>query len=285
MRKLIFGIVLSLGCGSLFAHNGLNTNRYSDLNIKMWDNSSFKITLDRDISQKTRSFNLKNVSPGSHYVKIVKRVQNHSGHGGFVKTIYEGRINIPSQRKVLVKVEGRNRLSFKFLKKTNPHHHNAGHGNGHQGAHSNNGNHNQNSNGGIYGSQNHGNNWGAGCESNSTYGGYYGQGNFGNNGSAQNYGPSAINDNSFNRLLEVLKKEHFDSDRLGIAKQAIASNHMNVNQVSAIMDEFSFDRSKLNFAKAAYNKTVDKENYFVINGKFSFSSSISELNNYIRHNA
>jgi hypothetical protein len=285
MRKLIFGIVLSLGCGSLFAYNGSNMNRYSDLNIKMWDNSSFNITLDRGISHKTRSFNLKNVSPGDHYVKIVKRKQNRSGHGGFVQTIYEGRINIPSKRRVLVKVEGRNRLSFRFLKKANSHHHNTGHGNGHQNAHSNNGHQNQNATGGVYGPENYSNNWDSGCESTTNDGGHYRQSNFGNNGFENNYGPSAMNQISFNRLLEVLKREHFDSDRLGIAKQAIASNHMNVNQVSAIMDGFYFDQSKLNFAKAAYNKTVDKENYFAVNEQFSFSSSISALNNYIRHNA
>ena len=94
-----------------------------------------------------------------------------------------------------------------------------------------------------------------------------------------------MNDNSFNRLMDVLKREHFDDDRLGIAKQALVSNQMNVNQVSAIMDEFSFDKSKLNFAKAAYRKTIDRENYYLVNGKFSFSSSVSDLNNFIRHNA
>ena len=89
----------------------------------MWDNSSFTITLDHHISERTRNFSLKNVKPGSHYVKIVKKKKNHHGHGGFVQTIYKGYINVPSKRKVFVKVEGRNRLSFKFFKKKNNHHH------------------------------------------------------------------------------------------------------------------------------------------------------------------
>ncbi len=94
-----------------------------------------------------------------------------------------------------------------------------------------------------------------------------------------------MSNHNFNRLMDMLKKEHFDDDRLSIAKQALVSNNMNVNQVSAIMDQFTFDHSKLDFAKSAYRKTVDKENYFVINGKFTFSSSVSDLNNFIRHNA
>ena len=116
MKKLIDLIFLSLVSGSLFAHNGYNSDRNSDLNIKMWDNSRFTITLDHEVFHKTRTFNLRNVSPGDHYVKIVKSKSNHFGNGGFVKTIYEGRINVPSNRKVFVRVEGRNQLNFKFLR-------------------------------------------------------------------------------------------------------------------------------------------------------------------------
>ncbi|MDB4533333.1 DUF4476 domain-containing protein [Vicingaceae bacterium] len=277
MRKLFYVIVLSLGCGSLFAHNGSITNSYSDLNIKMWDNSSFIITLDHDISHRTRSFSLKNVSPGGHFVKIVKRKKNNHGNGGFVQTIYEGRINIPSKRKVFVKVEGRNRLSFKFFKKPNHNNHNNGHGN-----HNNNNSHNNHNN--TYGSG-HNSNWDSGCEPVNSNNGHYGQTNFGNNSYSNNYGPVVMSNNSFNRLMDILKEEHFDDDRLGIARQALSLNNMNVNQVSAIMDQLTFDKSKLAFAKSAYSKTIDKENFFVINGKFTFSSSVSDLNNYIRHNA
>jgi hypothetical protein len=258
MRKLIYVIVLSLGCGSLFAHKGSEVSRYSDLNIRMWDNSSFMITLDHGISQQTRSFNLQHISPGSHYVKIVKRKKNQYGHGGFVKTIYEGRLNLPAKRKVVVKVEGRNRLSYKFFKKVDQHHHNNRSGN--HNSYQNSGHHHQNTTGGNYGSASYGINSYSDFESNASDCGNYGQSNFRNN-----YSSSVMNENRFNRLMEEVRKEHFDKDRLVIAIQALASNHITVNQVSVIMDEFSFDKSKLNFAKAAYNKTVDRENYFVIN--------------------
>ena len=281
MRKLFYVIVLSLGCGSLFAHSGSITNSYSDLNIKMWDNSSFIITLDHDITQRTRNFSLKDISPGDHFVKIVKRKKNHHGYGGFIQTIYEGCINVPSKRKVFVKVQGRNRLSFKFFKKPNQHNHghNNGHGNSHHGNHNNSG---HNTYGNNYGSQNYGSDWNSGCATNVNQGGHYGQSNFGNGGFGNSYGPVVMSNNSFNRLMDVLKNESFDNGKLGIARQALTSNQMNVNQVSAIMDQLTFDRSKLKFAKDAYSKTIDKENYFVINGKFDFSSSVSDLNNYIR---
>jgi hypothetical protein len=276
--SLVFG--LSFLSNVLFAHGNCSTSSYkSDLNIKMWDNSSFIITIDHSPARKTRNFSLKNIAPGNHFVKIVKKKRNHPnyghGHGhhngGFVETIFKGNIKVPAKRKVFVSVEGKNGLNFKFFKKYNQNHH---HNNGHNHNNNNNGNHHANGNG--YGSSNHYNEWDSGCEQPN----YNGAGHYGGS-----YGPVVMSNNNFNRLMDILKKEHFDDDRLSIAKQALLSNNMNVNQVSAIMDQFTFDHSKLDFAKSAYRKTLDRENYFVINGKFTFSSSVSDLNNFIRHNA
>jgi hypothetical protein len=271
MRKLLMVSVLTLFIGSAFAHGESNRNYRSDLNIKMWDNSTFRITLNHKITKKTSNFSLKNVSPGAHFVKITKRKKNRYGTGGFVKTIYEGRINVPAKRKVFVKVVGRNRLSFKIFKKPNRHDH----------GHHNNGHSNQNAYGSNYGSENHFSDWDLGCDLVGNNEGYSGQENFENNGFENSYGLVAMRANHFKDLLTFLKRENFDSDRLAMAKQVLVDNHMNVNQLASILDLLTFDNSKLNFAKAAYAKTIDPENYFLINGKFTFSSSVSELNNYI----
>ena len=79
-----------------------------------------------------------------------------------------------------------------------------------------------------------------------------------------------MNQNSFNQFVSILVQEHFDTNRLKMAKQAISSNMMSVNQVSIILDKFTFDRAKLEFAKLAYRSTIDKENYFLLNSKFTF---------------
>jgi len=269
MKNLLLGIVLSLGSGILFAHhNSYGSANKSDLNIKMWDNSNFIITLNNNQPERTRSFNLNNVRPGRHYVEIVQKKRNRNGNGGFVRTIYKGKINVPARKKVFVKVEGKNRLSFKFFTKRNRRN-----GNGHHnGNYSNNGN---------YGSGNYNGNWDSGCSSSNNGNGYYGESNFGNDSFGNYNGPNLMSQNSFNQLIRTLGQEHFDNNRLQIAKQAIAANNMNVNQVSRIMDKFTFENAKLEFAKVAYNNTVDRENYFMVNNKFTFSSSVSELNNYI----
>jgi len=63
----------------------------------------------------------------------------------FVTTIYKGRINIPSKRNVFVKVEGKNRLSFKFFEKRNRNNrYGSNHGNNYGSDNNNNNNNNNN---------------------------------------------------------------------------------------------------------------------------------------------
>jgi hypothetical protein len=57
---------------------------------------------------------------------------------------------------------------------------------------------------------------------------------------------------------------------------------MTTAQVSQIMALFSFEDSKLDFAKFAYGRTYDLSNYFMVNNAFTFSSSVDELNDFIQ---
>ena len=47
------------------------------------------------------------------------------------------------------------------------------------------------------------------------------------------------------------------------------------------MKLFSFEDSRLDFAKFAYGHTYDLGNYYQINSAFTFSSSVDELNDFI----
>jgi len=44
---------------------------------------------------------------------------------------------------------------------------------------------------------------------------------------------------------------------------------------------FSFEATRLDFAKFAYKYTYDISNYYKLNDAFTFESSIEELNNFI----
>jgi hypothetical protein len=56
---------------------------------------------------------------------------------------------------------------------------------------------------------------------------------------------------------------------------------LSTDQIIEIVNLFSFEENKLDYAKFAYSKCVDKNNYFIVNDAFSFSSSTDELTEYI----
>ena len=97
----------------------------------------------------------------------------------------------------------------------------------------------------------------------------------------QNSWNRQMSEADFNQLIGVINRASFESSKIEIAKQALRSNYLTSRQVSSLMCEFSFESSKLELAKLSYNRTIDKNNYYIVNDAFHFSSSISELQNYI----
>ena len=66
-----------------------------------------------------------------------------------------------------------------------------------------------------------------------------------------------------------------------LAKQITKTHCLSADQVKQVMELFSFEASKLDFAKYAYDFCWEKNNYFQVNEAFDFESSISELDAYI----
>lgn len=93
---------------------------------------------------------------------------------------------------------------------------------------------------------------------------------------------SAMDVQSFEMLKKALGRESFERTRLEIAKQSIDRNNFSSRQVREMALLFAFEDNKLDLAKYAFGKTVDKNNFFVVNDVFSFSRSKEELAEYIR---
>jgi hypothetical protein len=143
-----------------------------------------------------------------------------------------------------------------------------------------------------WGSNNGYGNGGSGSGGGNGNGGYgpgsgnggYGQGNGGNNNSGygNNGYNSAMSDATFNSLLSMMRKESFDNTKLTLAKDALASNRVTVAQVKQMISLFSFDKDKLDLAKAAYPRTADRNNYFLVNESFDFSNTKEQLSAWLR---
>lgn len=87
--------------------------------------------------------------------------------------------------------------------------------------------------------------------------------------------------NLFQSALTSIKGQSFSDTQLSQAKEITASNCLNAMQIKEICKIFSFEDTKLEYAKFAYQYCFDRNNYWQINDSFSFKSSVTELNDYI----
>jgi hypothetical protein len=94
--------------------------------------------------------------------------------------------------------------------------------------------------------------------------------------------PYPITDLDFENVKQNISEKSFEESKLKIAKQVTSSNCLFASEVKEIMDLFSFEKSKVDFAKFAYKYTYDVSNYYKVNDAFSFESSINELAEYIQ---
>ncbi len=93
--------------------------------------------------------------------------------------------------------------------------------------------------------------------------------------------PVPMSRGDFESFKGSLTSKSFEDSKMTMAKQVLNNNCLTSAQVREVMTLFSFEQSKLDFAKYAYNHTYDIGNYFKVNDAFGFESSIDELNNYI----
>jgi hypothetical protein len=92
-----------------------------------------------------------------------------------------------------------------------------------------------------------------------------------------------VSDDDFMAFKRMLDRESFDNTRLVIAKHIVDVNEFTAIQVKELAGLFSFDYSRLDFAKYAYYKTIDKNNYAIVCNAFSFSSGKEQLFEFIRN--
>jgi hypothetical protein len=97
-----------------------------------------------------------------------------------------------------------------------------------------------------------------------------------------NYGSRAMDNTAFQQFKQSCEKEPFDNTRMKIAKQFMPMNYFTTAQVKELIGIFSFENNKLDMAKYAYDYTVDKGNYYVVNDAFSFTNSKEALMDYIK---
>ena len=90
-----------------------------------------------------------------------------------------------------------------------------------------------------------------------------------------------MQEQSLNQLKASINKQSFASNKMQVAKQGIKSC-LTANQIKDLIGLFSFEQDKLEFAKFAHEYCSNKEDYFIVNDVFSFSSTVEDLNEYLQ---
>ena len=91
-----------------------------------------------------------------------------------------------------------------------------------------------------------------------------------------------MNPQDYEHACQLIANESFDSSRMTIAEQVVTSNPMTASQILGICKLFTYEDNKLEFAKFAYTRCVDQNNYYLLNEAFTFDSSKQELHEYIK---
>lgn len=92
---------------------------------------------------------------------------------------------------------------------------------------------------------------------------------------------ASMSPSEFTSAKGSINSKTFEDSKLSIAKQITKANCLSAAQVKEIMLLFTYEDSKLDFAKFAYPYTFDKGNYFKVNDAFEFESTIEELQDFI----
>ena len=86
---------------------------------------------------------------------------------------------------------------------------------------------------------------------------------------------------SFTKAKDNISAGSFEDSKMTVAKQVTKANCLTAAQIAEVMGLFSFEDSKLQYAKYAYDFCYNQGDYYELNAAFTFESSIEDLNQFL----
>ena len=93
---------------------------------------------------------------------------------------------------------------------------------------------------------------------------------------------AAMAEIDFNNFIASIKKQSFEKDKDQYIKTYMKNAYMSTAQIKQILKQLNFDATKLDLAKHLFDRCIDKQNYFNVADELQFSSSKSDLNDYVK---
>ncbi|MCW3120654.1 MAG: hypothetical protein JWQ38_146 [Flavipsychrobacter sp.] len=91
-----------------------------------------------------------------------------------------------------------------------------------------------------------------------------------------------LTDDKTTTLKKKVAEKTTDTQKMGLLKDELKKEQITTAQVADIMDWLAFEASKVDFAKWAYDITVDKEYYTDLENKFTYKNSQDDLDKFIK---
>jgi hypothetical protein len=82
-------------------------------------------------------------------------------------------------------------------------------------------------------------------------------------------------------LMESIGRKNFESSKLEVAKQALGNTFILAEDAKKLMRKFSFESTRVEFAKFVYARLYDQQNFYRVYDAFEFDSSISEVERWL----
>ena len=249
------------------------------LTIQSYDQTDIRVVIDgRRFEPKTSFLRIRDLKPGYHQVKVYR--ERRSGlftiFGNKYDMVYNNSMYVRPQSNITITIDrnGRAQMSENRMNGRNSDWEDRNRG----WSNDNDYDFDRGRNYGDYGDRDRDWNdrdsrWdGRNRNGGSNNGGYENNGGYGRQ----------MSDYDFSRALNSISMQRGDFQKMESARRLINTSFFSSTQVRQMLQLFSFDNDKLDLAKLAYSKTVDKQNFSVVSDVFSSYSSRDELARYIR---
>lgn len=109
-----------------------------------------------------------------------------------------------------------------------------------------------------------------------------------NDGHAMNHDTHAHDDHcavttsEFRFIVSQIEGETFDDSRLKLARTIFGTHFFTAVQIKTLADKFTFSKNRMEFVQMAYDRCVDKADFFIVLDAFTFKSDKDKLSKFIQ---
>ena len=93
--------------------------------------------------------------------------------------------------------------------------------------------------------------------------------------------PPVVTEEDLQAMIERMKGQSFNSDRLALGKVIVASSTLTASQIARLAEVIDYSSSQVEFLKYSYTYCVDKVNYYKTVDILTFSSDKRKVLDYI----